>query len=121
MRQSATFLEFRECGILVSGNQAKEGTTDMLTKDRVSYRIISGMEDCMPQVTARFGSKTYNKQMVARRAAENQRTEEDKRIGRFLKGKNLRNDFKTKLDAEIEIINMGLPFKCTVAEMFWLL
>jgi hypothetical protein len=42
--------------------------------------------------------------------------EENKRIYRMLRAAKMRNYFRTKLDAEIQIIAMGLPFKCDARE-----
>lgn len=41
-------------------------------------------------------------------------------IGRFMKNDKRRNEFSQKMDAEMYILKMGMPFECDVSEAFWL-
>lgn len=63
----------------------------------------------------------YQAYRSARRDAEELRAERQKSINSFIRAKKRRNEFKTRLEAEIFSLEMGLPFKVKVGEGCWLL
>lgn len=64
-------------------------------------------------------TKRYAKYRDERSKADQLRKERANAIGRYMKANKKRNHFTTKVDAEMYIIQMGLPFPCEVNEAFW--